>query len=50
MDPAVALFLREATVPAAPMTDLVQHGPAAAVWHPVRHPGRRVGWLEQLVS
>ncbi|WP_460120336.1 replication-relaxation family protein [Streptomyces phaeofaciens] len=46
VDLSVALFLREVTVLAAPMTDLLQHGPAAAVWHPVRHPGRRAGWMD----
>ncbi|MEU9272722.1 replication-relaxation family protein [Streptomyces sp. NPDC048251] len=49
VDPSVALFLREAIVLAAPMTDLLQHGPAAAVWRPVRDPERRVGWMDQLV-
>ncbi|MGW0877183.1 replication-relaxation family protein [Streptomyces sp. NPDC002740] len=34
VDPSVALFLREVAVLAAPMTDLLKHGPAAAVWHP----------------
>ncbi|TQJ37063.1 protein involved in plasmid replication-relaxation [Streptomyces sp. SLBN-115] len=46
VDLAVASFLREVTVLAAPMTDLLQHGPAAAVWHPVRDPERRVGWMD----
>ncbi|MFD9394880.1 hypothetical protein ACFWBB_30370 [Streptomyces sp. NPDC060000] len=48
MDLGVALFLREVTVLAAPMTDLLQHGPAAAVWRPVRDPERRVSWMDQL--
>ncbi|MEU9314202.1 replication-relaxation family protein [Streptomyces sp. NPDC048256] len=46
VDLAVALLLREVTVLAAPMTDLLQHGPAAAVWRPVQDPERRVGWLD----
>ncbi|WP_331740661.1 hypothetical protein OG613_46865 (plasmid) [Streptomyces sp. NBC_00015] len=46
VDLSVALFLREVTVLAAPMTDLLQHGPAAAVWRPVRDPEQRVGWME----
>ncbi|TQJ37676.1 replication-relaxation family protein, partial [Streptomyces sp. SLBN-115] len=46
VDPSVALFLREVIVLAAPMTELLQHGPAAAVWRPVRDPERRVGWME----
>ncbi|MDR6980811.1 hypothetical protein J2X68_007553 [Streptomyces sp. 3330] len=29
-----------------PMTDLLQHGPAAAVCHPVQDLERRVGWME----
>ncbi|MDQ0585800.1 replication-relaxation family protein [Streptomyces rishiriensis] len=45
VDLSVALFLREVTVLAAPMTDLLQHGPAAAVWRPVPDPERRVSWL-----
>ncbi|MER5200041.1 hypothetical protein ACWD3J_41840 [Streptomyces sp. NPDC002755] len=48
MDLAVALFQREATALAAPMTDLLQHRPAAAVWRPVRDPERRVGWMDPL--
>ncbi|WP_405772819.1 replication-relaxation family protein (plasmid) [Streptomyces sp. NBC_00080] len=43
---SVALFLRKVMVLAAPMTDLLQHGPAAAVWRPVRDPERRVGWMD----
>ncbi|MEU1192733.1 hypothetical protein [Streptomyces sp. NPDC005859] len=31
---------------AGPMVDLLQHGPAAAVWRPVRDPEHRVGWLD----
>ncbi|WP_327187420.1 hypothetical protein [Streptomyces sp. NBC_01334] len=47
--PAVARFLRAVTVLAAPMTDLLQHGPTAAVWRPLRDPEQRVGWMDQLV-
>ncbi|WP_307161170.1 hypothetical protein [Streptomyces rishiriensis] len=36
---------RPTALPAAPMTGLLQHGPAAAVSHPVRDPEHRVGWL-----
>ncbi|MFI1928437.1 hypothetical protein [Streptomyces sp. NPDC020377] len=46
VDLSVALFLRQVTVLAAPMTDLLQHGPAAAVWHPVQDPERLVGWMD----
>ncbi|WP_331739809.1 replication-relaxation family protein (plasmid) [Streptomyces sp. NBC_00015] len=49
VDLAVALLLRKVTVFAAPMTDLLQHGPAAAVWRPVQDPERRVGWLDPQV-
>ncbi|WP_331739495.1 replication-relaxation family protein (plasmid) [Streptomyces sp. NBC_00015] len=49
VDLAISLFLREGTVLAAPMTDLLQHGPAAAVWRPVQDPERRVGWMDPLV-
>ncbi|WP_327187432.1 replication-relaxation family protein [Streptomyces sp. NBC_01334] len=45
VDLAVALLLREVTVLVASMTDLLQHGPAAAVWHPER----RVGGMDPLV-
>ncbi|MET7684514.1 replication-relaxation family protein [Streptomyces sp. NPDC005423] len=43
---ALAGFLREVPVLAAPLTDLLHHGPAAPVWHRI-HPGRdgeRVSW------
>nr|WP_307839755.1 replication-relaxation family protein [Streptomyces sp. MBT49] len=41
-------FLREVPVLAATFSDLLQHGPAAAVWRPVRDPERRVGWMDPL--
>ncbi|MET7458233.1 replication-relaxation family protein [Streptomyces sp. NPDC005574] len=44
-DTAVTGFLRETTVLAAPMTDLLHHGPAAPIWHPIQNPERRVGWM-----
>ncbi|MFJ1975328.1 replication-relaxation family protein [Streptomyces sp. NPDC087903] len=43
-DTAVGRFLRETTVLAAPMTDLLHHGPGASIWHPVHNPEQRVGW------
>ncbi|MER5195650.1 replication-relaxation family protein [Streptomyces sp. NPDC002755] len=46
VDLTVARFLREVNVLAAPMTELLQHGPAAVVWHPVRNPERRVSWMD----
>jgi hypothetical protein len=27
------------------MTDLLRHGPATPVWHPVTDPDQRVGWM-----
>ncbi|PWJ07765.1 hypothetical protein DKG34_10050 [Streptomyces sp. NWU49] len=41
----LAAFLREVPVLAAPMTDLLQHGPTAPVWRPVHDPDQRVGWM-----
>ncbi|MEV5646301.1 replication-relaxation family protein [Streptomyces flaveolus] len=40
-----AALLRDVPVLAAPMTDLLRHGPAAPVWHPVTDPDQRVGWM-----
>ncbi|MGW3683356.1 replication-relaxation family protein [Streptomyces prasinus] len=37
-------FLRDVPILATPMTDLLQHGPAAPVWRPVTDPTRRVSW------
>ncbi|MDQ0904022.1 hypothetical protein QFZ22_000007 [Streptomyces canus] len=39
-------FLHEVPVLAAPLTDLLQHGPSASVWRPVQNPGTRVSWME----
>ncbi|MFF9222105.1 replication-relaxation family protein [Streptomyces viridosporus] len=46
-DIALAGFLREVPVLAAAMTDLLHHGPAAPVWHPIpgTDHGQRVGWM-----
>ncbi|MER5995470.1 replication-relaxation family protein [Streptomyces viridosporus] len=46
-DIALAGFLREVPVLAAPLADLLQHGPAAPVWHPIPGPdhGQRLGWM-----
>ncbi|MGC2997230.1 replication-relaxation family protein [Streptomyces sp. G35A] len=41
----LAAFLREIPVLATPMTDLLQHGPAAPVWRPVQEPDHRVDWM-----
>jgi hypothetical protein len=40
-----AALLRDVAVLAAPMTDLLRHGPAAPVWHPVTDPDQRIGWM-----
>ncbi|MGW0817062.1 replication-relaxation family protein [Streptomyces viridiviolaceus] len=44
-DVALAGSLRQVPALAAPMTDLLQHGPAAPVWRPVHNPDHRVGWM-----
>ncbi|MEU6890081.1 replication-relaxation family protein [Streptomyces viridosporus] len=44
-DLALAAFLRDVPALAAPMTDLLHHGPAAPIWHPVQDPDRRVSWM-----
>ncbi|MGZ3103605.1 hypothetical protein [Streptomyces sp. H72] len=42
----LAPFLRHVPVLAAPLAELIHHGPSAPVWHPVHDPGRRVRWTE----
>ncbi|MFF7551210.1 hypothetical protein ACFZCU_47615 [Streptomyces canus] len=37
-------FLHEVPVLAAPLTDLLQRGPAEPVWRPVQNPDSRVSW------
>ncbi|WP_435260571.1 hypothetical protein [Streptomyces sp. 1222.5] len=44
-DPAVANLLRTVPILAAPLTDLLHHGPAAPVWRPVHDPDMRVSWM-----
>ncbi|MGV4892224.1 replication-relaxation family protein (plasmid) [Streptomyces viridosporus] len=44
-DIALAGFLRDVPVLAAPLADLLQHGPAAPVWHPIQESDHRVGWM-----
>lgn len=39
-------FLHHVPVLAAPLTELLQHGPSAPVWRPVHDPGQRVPWTE----
>ncbi|MET4658392.1 hypothetical protein ABID80_002102 [Streptomyces sp. PvP037] len=43
--PELAPFLSDVPVLAAPMTDLLHHGPTAPVWQPVTHPDQRVDWM-----
>ncbi|MER5597985.1 replication-relaxation family protein [Streptomyces sp. NPDC002265] len=43
----VGTFLHDVPVLAAPMTDLLQHGPSAPVWRPVQDPAQRVGWTSR---
>ncbi|MGV9291020.1 replication-relaxation family protein [Streptomyces sp. NPDC003719] len=41
----LAALLRDVPVLAAAMTDLLQHGPDAPVWHPVTDPDHHVDWM-----
>ncbi|MFF4551136.1 hypothetical protein [Streptomyces sp. NPDC001435] len=43
---ALSGFLRDVPVLAVPMTDLLQGGPSAPVWHPIHAPGRQVPWSQ----
>ncbi|MEU8718368.1 replication-relaxation family protein [Streptomyces sp. NPDC048663] len=40
----LAPFLRNVPVLAAPLADLLHHGPSAPVWRPVHDPDQRVPW------
>ncbi|MGX1541864.1 replication-relaxation family protein [Streptomyces adustus] len=40
-------LLHDVPVLAAPMTDLLQHGPSAPFWRPVQDPAQRVGWTSR---
>ncbi|WP_255310935.1 hypothetical protein [Streptomyces viridosporus] len=50
-DIALAGFLRQVPVLAAPLADLLQHSPAAPVWYPIPDTdhdhghGQRAGWM-----
>ncbi len=44
-DPAVADFLRDVPVLAAPLVDLLRDGPSAPVWRPAQDPDQRVSWM-----
>ncbi|MHB9847630.1 hypothetical protein ACSYGO_00060 [Streptomyces krungchingensis] len=39
-------FIRDTTILAAPLTDLLEHGPSAPMWRPVQDPGQRVSWMD----
>ncbi|MFI9772894.1 replication-relaxation family protein [Streptomyces sp. NPDC052415] len=39
-------FQRQVPIHAAPLTDLLEHGPAAPVWRPVHDPEQRVSWMQ----
>ncbi|MFF9803223.1 replication-relaxation family protein [Streptomyces rochei] len=45
-DPAVAGFLRDVPVLAAPLVDLLRNGPSAPVWRPAQDPDRQVTWMQ----
>jgi hypothetical protein len=38
-------FLRDVPILATPMTELLQHGPAAPVWQPATRPDQHVDWM-----
>ncbi|MFF7191466.1 replication-relaxation family protein [Streptomyces sp. NPDC008222] len=42
----LAPFMLNVPVLAAPLADLLHHGPSAPVWRPVHNPSKRVGWTE----
>ncbi len=45
-NPATAELLAAVPAGAARLEDLIQHGPAASVWHPLSGEGRPpVGWM-----
>ena len=43
--PAVAAFLADVPVLAAPLVDVLQHGPSGTLWHPINGSGEHVGWM-----
>lgn len=44
-DLALASFLRDVPVLAAPLVDPLRGGPSAPVWRPVQAPEQRVSWM-----
>ncbi|MGW7674416.1 replication-relaxation family protein [Streptomyces sp. NPDC054775] len=42
----LARFPYDVPILAAPLADLLQHGPSAPVWRPAHDPGQRVRWTE----
>lgn len=45
-NPATAEMLTAVPAGAARLEDLIQHGPAAPIWHPLSSNGRAYGWTE----
>ncbi|USQ89885.1 replication-relaxation family protein (plasmid) [Streptomyces phaeoluteigriseus] len=43
--PAVAAFVRDVPILAAPLVDVLQHGPSGAIWHPIHGSAEHVGWM-----
>ena len=41
---APSRFLHDVPILAAPLADLLHHGPSAPVWRPVHDPDQRVPW------
>ncbi|MFE3411679.1 hypothetical protein ACFXMT_26105 [Streptomyces mirabilis] len=41
---APSRFLHDVPILAAPLADLLHHGPSALVWRPVHDPDQRVRW------
>ncbi|WP_432177012.1 replication-relaxation family protein [Streptomyces sp. Tue6028] len=39
-------FIRDATILAVSLTDLLENGPSAPVWRSMASPGRRVSWMD----
>ncbi|MGW5568182.1 replication-relaxation family protein [Streptomyces tendae] len=46
--PTHTALLHEVPILAAPMTDLLRHGPTAPVWHPIGGPDQQLGWTQTM--
>ncbi|WP_329394476.1 replication-relaxation family protein [Streptomyces melanogenes] len=42
--PGMASFLQQVPALAAPLNDLLHHGPRAPIWHPIPDSGQRIPW------